>query len=451
MAEAASVKRDYGELAPTCSQIGSEMTKTHDVTEAKRPWPSPYVQVGGLVAGMALIALGNGLMATYVPVRLDQAGLGQRNVGLVVTAYAAGMLLGCLLSGHMVRRSGHVRAFISLAAIGTISALLLALDVGLYSWGGLRVLGGFCTTGMFMVAQSWLNAVTITNWRGRVMALFYISYTLGLAGGALLMRVVDIEGTAALMLLAGLYAAAVIPVGLTRLQQPAPPERIAVRPIAVYRISPVGLVGAFVSGGLGMTMMGVGPMYGTEVGLEPGDIALLIAALQGGNMVIQWPLGWLSDSMDRRKVILGAGLGVSTVSIVIAGGGAALSGEGFWALLVLFAIWGGLAESLYTISTAHTNDHTDPADHVMVSSTILIMWASGATIGPAVATAALEFAGTSGLWAFFLAEASLFAAFVLWRLAQRGRPDAESQESFQSWPASAPPIPEWNPNAPETE
>lgn len=427
------------------------MADTRIDTQSTPALPSPYIQVAGLVAGMAFIALGNGLMATYVPVRLDQAGLGQRDVGFVVTAYAAGMLLGCLLSGHLVRRSGHVRAFTSLAAIGTISALLLALDVSLYSWAGLRVFGGFCTTGMFMVVQSWLNAVTLTSWRGRVMALFYISYTLGLAGGALMMRSVDIEGTAALMLLAGLYAAAVVPVGLTRLQQPTPPKAIAVRPLAVYRISPVGLVGAFVSGGLGMTMMGVGPMYGTEIGLEPGAIALLIAGLQGGNMVIQWPLGWLSDRTDRRRVILGAGLGVSAASLAIAVGGEALTGGGLWALLILFAIWGGLAESLYTVSTAHTNDHTDPEDHVMVSSTILIVWASGATVGPAVATAALEFGGAPGLWAFFLAEAGLFAGFVLWRLAQRGRPDEESQESFQSWPASAPPIPEWNPNAPEPE
>ncbi|MBP5858621.1 MFS transporter [Marivibrio halodurans] len=409
----------------------------------------PYLSVASLVAAMAFIALGNGLMASYVPVRLDQAGLDQRSVGLVVTAYAAGMLLGCLLSGYLVRRAGHVRAFMTLAAMGTISALLLALHTDLGSWSGLRLVSGFCTTGMFMVAQSWLNAVTASGWRGRVMALFYVCYTVGLAGGALLMGRVDIAGSSALMLMAGLYAAAVIPVGMTRLRQPAPPERISVRPLSVYRISPVGLVGAFVSGGLGMTMMGVGPMYGTAIGLEPAAIALLIAALQGGNLVIQWPLGALSDRIDRRLVILAAGGGISVVSLAIALGDDALAGGLFWLLLGCFAVWGGLAESLYTISTAHTNDHTDPDDHVMVSSTILIVWATGATVGPAVATVALELAGPPGLWAFFLAEAVLFTLFVLWRRGRRAEPSESDQESFQGWPAATPPIPEWNPNAPD--
>lgn len=414
------------------------------MSETARTSTGPYIQVAGLVGAMGVIALGNGLITTFVPVRLDAAGLPQDRVGIVVTAYAAGMLLGCLLAGRLVQGYGHIRAFTAFAAVGTISALLLAVRVDMPSWALLRIAGGFCTTGMFMTAQSWLNAVTLTAWRGRVMALFYVTYTMGLALGALTMNRVDIAGATALMLLAGLYAAAVVPVVLTRLAQPPPPERISVDLRRVYRVSPVGLAGAFVSGGLGMTMMGVGPMYGTAVGLDAAAIALVIAALQGGNLVIQWPLGALSDRIDRRAVILGAAAGVIAVSLALLGAGAGT----LWLLAALFAVWGGLAESLYTVSTAHANDHTDPDDYVMVSSTILVVWATGATAGPALATLTIERFGPGGLWGFFALEAGLFAAFVAWRMTRRPQP--ESQESFQAWPASAPPIPEWNPNAPET-
>ncbi len=413
-------------------------------TGADRPAPvSPYVQVAGLVGAMGCIALGNGLITTFVPIRLDAADFTQGRVGIVVTAYAVGLLLGCLLSGRLVRGYGHVRAFTALAALGTISTLLLAVRVDLGSWTVLRLAGGFCTTGMFMTAQSWLNAVTLSQWRGRVMALFYVTYTMGLALGALTMNRIDIAGPTALMLLAGLYAAAVVPVALTRLTQPAPPERINVDLRRVYRVSPVGLAGAFVSGGLGMTMMGVGPMYGTAVGLAPAAIALAMAALQGGNLVIQWPLGGLSDRIDRRRVILGAAGGVGAVSLAVLGAGP----QPLWLLAALFAVWGGLAESLYTVATAHANDHAEADDYVMVSSTILVVWATGATVGPALATLTLERFGPDGLWGFFALEAALFAGFVAWRMTRRVEP--ETQESFQAWPASSPPIPEWSPYAPE--
>jgi MFS family permease len=178
---------------------------------------------------------------------------------------------------------------------------------------------------------------------------------------------------------------------------------------------------------------------------------LLTAALQGGNLVIQWPLGALSDRIDRRLVILAASIGVAAASIAVAGFGSSVSGALFWGLLACFAVWGGLAESIYTISTAHANDHAQADDVVMVSSTILIVWATGATVGPAVATAALEIAGVAGLWGFFLAEAALFAGFVVWRRTRRERPSEAEQEEFQAWPASSPPIPELSPLAESEE
>lgn len=237
-----------------------------------------YLSVAGVIIATAFTAAGNGMMATFVPVRLDLAGVGPDAVGLVVTAYAAGMLLGCVLCGRVVRRVGHVRAFATFAASGTISALLMSAWLAPAPWIVLRIAGGFCTTAMFIAAQSWLNEVTATERRGRVMSLFYLGYTVSLGLGALVMSRVAADTPTPFLILAGLYAAAVIPIGLTRLETPPPPERIAVRLAEVYRISPVGLVGAYASGSLGMTMMGVGPMYGTAIGLGAQEIALTMPA-----------------------------------------------------------------------------------------------------------------------------------------------------------------------------
>lgn len=400
----------------------------------------PYLSVASVIIATAFTAAGNGMMSTFVPVRLDLEGVSQDAVGLVVTAYAAGMLLGCLLSGHAIRRVGHIRAFATFAALGTISALLLSAWTAVPAWFGLRLLGGFCTTGIFIAAQAWLNEVTWSERRGRVMALFYLAYTVSIGLGALIMRHVAADTTTPFLLLAGLYAAAVLPVALTRLETPPPPERIAVRLAQVWRISPVGLIGAFASGSLGMTMVGVGPMYGTAIGLNAADIALTIAALQGGNLVIQWPLGWLSDRLDRRHVIAGAAAAVSLVSVaILATGSGSLP-----ALVFLFGLWGGLAESIYAVSTAHANDRTVAGDYVVVSSTVLVMWATGSTLGPLLATAAMRGFGPAGIWLFFIAVSASFALFVAWRSRHRAGVSEREQEHFHTVAAS-PQIPEWNP------
>ena len=399
-----------------------------------------YLAIATVILAAALTAAGNGMMATFVPVRLDLAGVEADAVGLVVTAYALGMLLGCLLSGPFLRAVGHIRAFAAFSATGTIATLLMSGWIDVAPWLVLRIAGGFCTTAMFIAAQSWLNEVGESAYRGRVMALFYLSYTVSLGLGALVMNRVAAETATPFLIHAGLYAAAVIPVALTRLQSPSPPERIAVRLREVYRISPVGLVGAYASGSLGMTMMGVGPMYGTAIGLSAQDIALTMAALQAGNLAIQWPLGWLSDRIDRRYVIGGAALAVIAVSVAILA-----AGEASLVLLVfLFGLWGGLAESIYAVSTAHANDRTPAGDYVVVSSTVLVVWATGSTLGPMLATGAMRLFGPPGIWLFFIAVAGAFAAFVAWRLLQRAEPRETQQEHFHTLPAS-PQIPEWSP------
>ena len=399
-----------------------------------------WLYIATVIVATAFTAAGNGMMATFVPIRLDLVGSSQDAVGVVVTAYAVGMLLGCILAGHLIRAVGHIRAFAAFAATGTIATLLMSGWVTVAMWTLLRVAGGFCTTAMFITAQSWLNEVCESNYRGRVMAMFYLAYTVSLGLGALIMSRVAADTPTPFLIHAGLYAASVIPIALTRLQTPPPPERIAVRLREVYRISPVGLVGAYAAGSLGMTMMGVGPMYGTAIGLSAQDIALTMAALQGGNLAIQWPLGWLSDRIDRRYVIVGAAFCVVLVSIAtLAAGDATLP-----LLVFLFGLWGGLAESIYAVSTAHANDRTPAGDYVVVSSTVLVVWATGSTVGPMLATGAIRLSGPAGIWMFFIAVSGLFAAFVVWRLLQRARPGEAQQEPFHTVPAS-PQIPEWSP------
>lgn len=403
----------------------------------------PYLQVSTVVLSMALVAVGNGVLTTLVPMRLHAAGVGGSEIGLIVTAYAAGMLAGCLGSGSVVRRVGHIRAYSAFASLHAVCALLMGAGEQPVAWLALRAVAGFAVTAMFIVTQSWLNAITATEHRGRVMALFYVSFTASTGAGAWLAGRLGASGPEPFGVAAAVFAVSVTLIALTRLEAPPPPRRSRVDVRAVWAVSPLGLVGVFASGALGMTFVGIGPAWGALEGIEPAVIGTLMACTQGGNLAIQWPLGWLSDRIDRRYVIFVAAALVlaSSASVLLLGVGALVP------VALAFAVFGGAAESLYALSTAQANDHAGADDYVTVTSTLLVAWSVGATLGPMLGTAAMQAGGPGGLFVYFLCVGASIAAFAVLR--KHARPPAllAEHEDFVALPAT-PVLAELNPNAP---
>ncbi len=406
----------------------------------------PYRQASTIIVATMLMAVGNGLLSTIVPVRLHAAGEVATLVGAVVTAYAVGMLVGCLLCGRAIRRVGHIRAFAAFSSVNAVCSLLLGAGDLPYLWMLLRVVAGFSVTAVFIVSQSWLNEVTDSQHRGRVMSLFYVGFTVSLGAGAWLAGRIGIDGAAAFTVPAALYAIATVIISLTRIDAPLPPERVRVDFAEVWRVSPVGLVGAFVSGALGMTFQGIGPAWASEIGLPLATIGLLMMFTQLGNLTIQWPLGWISDHTDRRNVLIVAAALVLLASGTLSGMDAARMVP----LMMLFAVFGGAAETLYSVSTAQANDHASGDDYVTVSSTLLVAWSVGATAGPMLGTAAMSLAGPTGLFWYFALVASVFGVFALARRFARAPASEAQHEDFVALP-STPVTTDWNPNAPLVE
>ena len=392
---------------------------------------------------MMLMAVGNGLLSTVVPVRLHAASSAAGTVGAVVTSYAVGMLLGCVFSGGAIRRVGHIRAFAAFASLNAVCALLLGAGVWPLLWVVSRVAAGFAVTAAFIVSQSWLNELTTSAHRGRVMSMFYVSFTLSIGAGAWLAGHIGVSGEAAWMLPAGLYAIAVVAIALTRVEAPLPPARIRVDFAAAWALSPVALAGVFASGALGMTFQGMGPAWAAAVGLPVATIGVLMLCTQLGNLAIQWPLGWLSDHTDRRNVLLIAAALVLASSTALV----QLDFGSLIPLLMLFAVFGGAAETLYSVSTAQANDHAGADDYVTVTSTLLVTWSLGATVGPMTATVAMSWLGPPGLFWYFLLVAAGFGGFALRRRLARAPASEAQHEDFVALPA-APVIVDWNPNAP---
>ena len=354
---------------------------------------------------------------------------------------AAGGVVACLFAGRLVRRVGHARVFATFTAMVILSALGLALKTDPILWIAARTLYGFAVTGLFIVSQSWLNDACENQWRGRIISIFYMSYVLCLGVGSFLLRFVSIEGNEGPILSVFFAALAILPVGFTRLRTPPPPESVSIAPRKVWRISPVGLAGLFAVGGLTMMVQGFAPIYATALGYSKDDIALLLFLMQFGMVAIQFPLGALSDRIDRRIVLIIA----SAIVIASAGFATQTNGVSLILLILIFAIWSGSTETIFSVANAHASDWADPSDYVTLSSTMMIAWSLSAFILPGVATLATEFLGAKAFMYVAIVIAAAYIIFVVVRLRSRDAPEEDLQEPFQPLTAQAPYTPEMAP------
>jgi len=291
---------------------------------------------------------------------------------------------------------------------------------------------GFAINGIFIVAQSWLHYASTDEIRGKVITTFYIGYVVALGFGSYIAGQMGVEGNTIPILATAIISVAMIPVGLTRLPQPEAPETIAVNIRRVWKISPVGLAGMFAVGGASMLLQSMAPIYTISLGYGPADVGLLMFLMQVGLIGIQMPMGALSDRIDRRIVLAI----VSAGSVLIAGlafgtaGGASLM-----LLIVVFALWNGFNETVYSVSSALANDRADPKDYVMLASTQMIAWSIAAFIIPTIATIVLAFVPVQYFIPIGGSMSAVFFLFVLYRMQVRQEVPQDNREDFQAFTA----------------
>ena len=390
--------------------------------------------VGSIIISTFLTAIGNGLMFAYIPLSLANAGYAPSWAGLILTALSSGGLVACLVTGSLTRRVGHARAFMIFSAIIILSNAAVGAGVHPLSWMAARTLYGFAISGMFIVAQSWLNDAVNNGIRGRVMAVFYVAYVAGLGTGSFLTGQIDLMGATAPLLGIAFAALAVLPVGMTRLPVPPPPESASVAVLRAWRISPVGLVGMLAVGGLSMMVAGFTPIHVAASGYSQLEVALLLSAMPLGSVLLQVPLGWISDRIDRRIVMVAA-------SLAVAGAGVAagiFDGYALAVIVPIYLVWGGMTESIYSLANAHANDRATKDEMVALASTMLFAWSLSGVLVPAAATALTAVYGTVSFIYVAVTIAIAFAAFVLWRIGSREQVPSEETGNFAPLAAQNP-------------
>ncbi|MDJ0970864.1 MAG: MFS transporter [Kiloniellales bacterium] len=378
--------------------------------------------VAALLLSVAFLLMGNGLQGTLLPVRASLESFGALEIGLLGSSYFVGFAIGCLYGPHVVRRAGHIRTFTAMVAIASCIVLGHALVVEAVSWWLMRSATGFCFAVLYMVIESWLNEKSTNQNRGLVFSIYTIINLTVITLGQL-MLILDEPGDFPLFALASiLVSLAAVPVALTTAEAPAPIAAVKIRITHLYRLSPVGVVGCLAVGMANGSFWALGPVFAQGDGGSTADVALFMSITVIAGAVGQWPLGRLSDRMDRRKVIVAASLGAALAGIGMVG--LALTWhQGILATAFLFGLF---AFPLYALSVAHMNDFVQPEGYLEAAGGLLLVFAVGAVAGPLVASLVVRYVGIDSLFAYTTCVHLMVAAFAVYRMRRRApTPQAE--------------------------
>ncbi len=378
-----------------------------------------------LLLGMLLLMVGNGIQSTLLGIRGDIEGFSTFEMSLVMSAYFIGFLGGSRMAPDMIRRVGHVRVFAALASFVSAVIILYPTFANPWVWVMGRVIIGFCFSGVYVTAESWLNNAATNENRGQALSLYMIVQMVGLVAAQSILVTADPSGFILFVIPSVLVSISFAPILLSISPTPAFETTKPMSLRELVNISPLGAVGMFLLGGVFSAQFGMSAVFGASIGLSVSEISLFVAAFYIGATIVQYPLGWLSDRMDRRFLV--------AISGAVGGLGAIiglLMGPNFFVLLAAATLIGGFSNPLYSLLIAHTNDYLEHDDMAAASGGLVFINGLGAIAGPVLTGWIM---GASGPLGFFLFLASLMlaiAAYAAYRMTVRPAIAVEDTSSY---------------------
>ncbi|MBT8102994.1 MAG: MFS transporter [Gammaproteobacteria bacterium] len=368
--------------------------------------------VAALLISVSILLTGQGLQGTLLPVRASLEDFSTIAIGTMGAAYFFGFTVGCLKGGELLRRVGHVRVFLAMSALASASPLLHGLIIDSVVWGSLRMLTGFCFAVLYIVIESWLNELASNENRGIIFSTYAMITLTVLAVGQMMTLLYEPTGLQLFIIASILVSIGAVPVALSTSTTPAHPQVVAVDIKRLFRVSPSGALGCLAAGLANGSFWGLAPVFATSIKNDVSLAAWFMTAAVIGGAIAQWPLGLLSDSVGRRKVLVAVAFTGSIVGLALFVLAPTLA---FVSANLLGALWGALAFPLYTIAVAYANDYAMPDEYVTLSSGLLLMYGVGATIGPFLASALMTLQNASGLFLFTALVHVALVAYVTLR------------------------------------
>lgn len=368
-----------------------------------------------LLLSVLLLQLGSGGLAPLDAISGVQLGFTTSQVGLLGSSHFTGFFLGCWLAPRLMGSVGHSRAFAAFTAAGTIGILAHMMVIDATAWMLMRVMSGFCIAGCYTVVESWLQAKVTNETRGRAMGVYRVVDISGALCAQLLISVLTPAHYVSYNILAILCCAALVPLVLTRVEQPQTPDAPRLKPALAWQRSPLAAAGVLSAGLTSAAFRMVGPLYGVEIGLSVDDIALFLAAYVLGGVIAQVPAGWFADRYDRRWVLIA----LSVLAVVSSALTVAISGQGT-AAAFLSAIFFGIATfPIYSVSAAHAHDFAEDEERVELSAALMFLFALGAIASPYTVSILIAAYGPAAMFAFVSAAHILLIVFGLIRMRTR--------------------------------
>ncbi|NKB29488.1 MAG: MFS transporter [Rhodobacteraceae bacterium] len=382
------------------------------------------ISFAALFLSVALLQLGTGGVGPLDALSGIQLGFTTAQVGLLGSAHFLGFFIGCWAAPRMMGTVGHSRSFAAFTAAGTIGILAHMMVVGPVAWTGLRIMSGFCIAGCFTIVESWLQAKVTNETCGRAMGVYRAVDIGGLLAAQLMIGVLTPAAYVSYNLLALVCCAALVPLVLTRVAEPATPDAPRLRPQVAWKNSPLAAAGVIVAGLTTAAFRMVGPIYGVEVGLSVERIALFLAAFVAGGAVAQFPAGWLADKYDRRWVLIW----LSAASMAACGLTVALATHGVAAVMLGSAIFGFMTFPIYSVSAAHAHDFATDDERIELSAALMFLYALGAIASPFGVSWLIEAFGPSAMFAFIAFAHGVLIIYGVVRM--RARPSGATRNPY---------------------
>lgn len=379
-----------------------------------------------VLLGIILIEGALGIVGAVMGIQLAARSVPSTLIGVVFSAYYVGFLAGSLTCERLIHRVGHIRAFGVFAVSASIATLMLAVTGNVYAWVVFKVLAGYALAGAFVVIESWLNDKASEDNRGRIFAI-YMVVSWGASGlSPLSLNFANTYSDILFEISTILMAAAMIPLALTKVGNPEIGHRQSFGIGKLIKASPTGVTCCFASGLLTGGFYSLLPVYVETVGQSARELSILIAVGTAAALIVQYPVGYISDHYGRRPVIIGTMAVASVMALTIA----SMPTLSFAGLLGLFFALTAFQSPLYALGVGQTNDYVDRKDFVPAAAGLLFLWGVGACAGPTAVGFIMELMGPSGLFLYLGVGFGFVALFAIYRVFRRRAKTPKEQSDF---------------------